>query len=99
MATINGLYIFVQDEDINYGVEVTEHPVESGIEISDHVNRKGATISLTGEIVGSNAASVLAQIKKMHQSGTLCKYAGRNAFSNCVISGLSTSHPHTIWGG
>ena len=99
MATINGLYIFVQDEDMTYGVEVTEHPVETGIEISDHVKRKGATLSLTGEIVGKNAATVLNKIKTMHQTGTLCKYAGRTSLSNCVISALSTSHPHTIWGG
>lgn len=99
MATINGLYIFVLDEDMTYGVSVTEHTVETGIEISDHVKRKGVTLSITGEIVGKNAASVLAKIKTMHQSGTLCKYVGRTALSNCVIAELSTSHPHTIWGG
>lgn len=99
MAKLNGLYIFVVDEEMNYGVEVTSHVVEKGIELTDHVKRKGVTLALTGEIVGKNAASVLNKIKSMHQSGTLCKYVGRTALSNCVIAEFSTSHPHNIWGG
>jgi hypothetical protein len=99
MAKLNGLYIFVVDEEMSYGVEVTEHPVETGIEISDHVKRKGATLSLTGEIVGENAASVLSKIKQMHQNGTLCKYAGRTTLANCLITDFSTGHPNTVWGG
>ena len=99
MAKLNGLYIFVVDEEMSYGVEVTSHVVEKGIELTDHVKRKGVTLALTGEIVGKNAASVLNKIKSMHQSGTLCKYTGRTALSNCVIAEFSTSHPHNIWGG
>ena len=99
MAKLNGLYIFVVDENMNYGVEVTEHTVETGIEISDHVKRKGVTLSLTGEIVGSNASSVLSSIKQMHLNGTLCKYIGRTTLSNCLITEFTTGHPHTIWGG
>lgn len=99
MAKLNGLYIFVADEEMSYGVEVTDHTVESGIEISDHVKRKAVTLALSGEIVGNNAASVLSKIRKMHQSGTLCKYVGRTALSNCLITDFSTGHPNTIWGG
>jgi len=99
MATINGLYIFVENEDVTHGVSVTEHPVETGIEITDHVKRKGITISITGEIVGKNAASVVAKIRQMHTTGVLCSYAGRNTMSNCLITELSTGHPHNIWGG
>ena len=99
MGTINGLYIFVENEDLSYGVNVTEHTVEEGIEISDHVKRNAMTLSLSGEIVGKNAASTQAQIKKMHQSGVVCKYSGRTVLSNCLITDFSTSHPNTIWGG
>lgn len=99
MAKLNGLYIFVVDEDVSYGVEVTEHTVETGIEISDHVKRKGVALSLNGEIVGKNAASVLSKIKQMHQQGVLCSYTGRTTLSNCLITEFSTSHPHTVWGG
>ncbi len=99
MAKINGLYIFIQEESRNFGVEVTEHAVETGVDITDHVKRNPVTISLTGEIVGKNAASVQSKIQKMHQSGTLCKYVGRTTLSNCLITEFSTGHPNTIWGG
>lgn len=99
MARLNGLYIFVVDEDKSYGVDVTEHVVEDGISISDHVKRKAMTLSISGEIVGTNASSVLSKIKSMHMGGTLCTYSGRTSLSNCLIVDFSTSHPHTIWGG
>lgn len=99
MAKLNGLYIFVQDEDMSYGVEVTEHTVETGVEISDHVKRKAVSISLSGEIVGKNAANTLSKIKQMHQTGALCNYAGRTSLTNCLITEFSTGHPNTIWGG
>lgn len=99
MATLNGMYIFVSDEDTTYGVDVTEHTVEQGIEISDHVRKKAITISLSGEIVGKNAASTLSKIRAAHQSGAVCKYAGRVTLSNCLIVDLSISTPNTVWGG
>lgn len=99
MATLNGLYIFVADEEMSFGVDVTEHTVESGIEISDHVKRKAVTLSISGEIVGKNAASVRSKIRQMLQSGVLCSYSGRTVMSNCLITEFSTSHPNTVWGG
>lgn len=99
MATINGMYIFVESESVDAGVEVTERPVETGIAISDHVKRNATVLTLSGEIVGSNAANILAQIKKLQREGGVCSYSGRNTFSNCLITSFSTSHPNTIWGG
>ena len=99
MATINGMYIFVTGEEMDFGVEVTEHPVESGVAISDHVKRKGITLSLKGEIVGKNANNIRAQLMKLHQNGGVCKYSGRTTLNNCLIASFSTSHPNTIWGG
>ena len=99
MAKINGLYIFVIDESKTFGVDATEHPVETGVDITDHVKRKAVEMSITGEIVGDDAASTMSRLKQMHQNGTLCKYVGRTTLSNCIITDFSTSHPHTIWGG
>lgn len=99
MAKINGLYIFVIDESKTFGVDATEHPVETGVDITDHVKRKAIEMSLSGEIVGKDAASTMSRLKQMHQNGTLCKYVGRTTLSNCLITDFSTSHPHTIWGG
>lgn len=99
MATLNGLYIFVADESKTFGVDATEHPVETGVDITDHVKRKAITMSISGEIVGKNASSTMSRLKQMHQNGTPCKYVGRTSLSNCIITDFSTDHPNTIWGG
>ena len=99
MAKINNIYVFVKDENKSFGVQATEHPVESGIDITDHVKRNPITMSISGEIVGDNASSVMSRLKQLHQNGTLCKYVGRTTLSNCIITDFSTSHPHNIWGG
>lgn len=99
MAKLNGMYIFALSEDKSFGVDVTEHPVETGVDITDHVKRRAMTLSISGEIVGKNADSVVSKIKQMHHGGTLCSYSGRTTLSNCLITEFSTSHPNTIWGG
>ena len=99
MAKLNGLYIFVVDEDVSRSIEVTEHAVENGIDISDHTKRKAVELSISGEIVGKNAVSVLNRLRTMQQSATLCRYVGRTTLSNCLITQFNTSHPHTVWGG
>lgn len=99
MAKINGIYVFVKDENKSFGVQATEHPVESGIDITDHVKRNPITMSISGEIVGENASSVMSKLKQIHQSGTFVKYVGRTTLNNCIITDFSTSHPHNIWGG
>lgn len=99
MATINGLYVFVTSEELSMSVDVTEHVVESGIDIADHVRRRAFTLSISGEIVGHNADSINSQLKKIHNSGAVVKYAGRNITTNCIITEFSTGHPNTIWGG
>jgi len=99
IATLNGLYIFVESEDLSFGIDVAEHTVETGIDITDHVKRKATTMSLSGEVVGKNAASTLAKLKQMQRTGVRCKYVGRNSFPNCLIAEFSTGHPNTVWGG
>lgn len=99
MATLNGLYIFVIDENTSFEVDVTEHPVETGIEISDHVKRKATILTLSGEIVGNNAASIVSKIKQINQNGIICNYSGRTTMNNCLITGFFPGHVNTIWGG
>lgn len=99
MATINGLYVFVIDEEMSHSIEVTEHAVETGVNISDHTKRKPIELNISGEIVGTNAASIMTRLESMQQNATLCTYTGRTSLSNCLITQFSTSHPHTIWGG
>ena len=105
MALINGFYVFVEDESLDYDMEVTSHPVEDGIEITDHIQRKAVSISLSGKIVNYSdtvaynddrikevkAAQVLDAIKQLQRSGELITYVGRNAQNNLQIHSFSTS--------
>ena len=99
MAYINNYYVFVIDENVSRGVEVSSHPVEKGLDVTDNVKRSPVTISLDGEIVGTNAPSVLSALTALHQNGQLVKYSGRNILKNAIISSFDTGHPNTITGG
>lgn len=99
MALINGIYVFVQDESVEDGVSATTHPVEKGIPLTDHVQRNPVKISITGELVGENAADTLSKMKKICHTGTLVKYTGRNYIKNALLLKFDTGHPNTVWGG
>lgn len=99
MALLNGIYIFVIDESVDYELDVTSHPVEKGINISDHARRQPYVIKLRGEIVGKDAAKKRAQVEALLNQAALITYQGRNVKSNGVILNLSTGHPNTIHGG
>ncbi len=99
MALLNEYYIFVQDEDVRRGVSISSHPVEKGLDITDNVKREPMVISITGEIVGTNATKVMNKITTLHQKGNYVKYVGRNILKNAVITSFDTSHPNTIYGG
>lgn len=99
MALLNDYYIFVIDEDIKRGVTISEHPVENGLNITDNVKRDAKVISITGEIVGENAAKTLEKIEALQNSGKYVKYIGRNILSKALITSFDTSHPNTIYGG
>ena len=99
MALINDYYVFVIDESLKRGVTISEHPVESGLNITDNVKRDPITISISGEIVGNNAAKVLDKLTALHQNGGFVKYVGRNILSKALITSFDTDHPNTIYGG
>ena len=99
MALINDYYIFVKDESLKRGVTISEHPVEKGFNVTDNVKRNAMVISISGEIVGDNAKSVLEKITALHQNGKLVKYTGQNILSNALITSFDTDHPNTIYGG
>lgn len=99
MALINGLYVFVIDETIDYSLDVTSHPVEKGIDISDHARRQPYVIKLSGEVVGEDAPTKRLQLETMLNKASLITYQGRNIKTNGLIINFSTTHPNNIWGG
>lgn len=99
MALINEHYVFVETENVDMGVTVSEHPVEKGINITDNVKKNAVTISIKGEIVGENAKSVKDTLCSLHQNGKLVKYIGVNTLDNAIITVFKTENTYQIKGG
>lgn len=99
MAMIGNIYVWLESESVKRNIKATTHPVEKGINISDHISPEATEISISGEIVGDNAANNMATLKSYMNNGTLLSYVGRNIASNVQILSFDSSHPHTIWGG
>lgn len=99
MAYINNQWVFVIEESVTRGVETSTHPVESGLDVTDNIKRMPVTLSLTGEIVGEDAATVLSNLTALHHNGKYVKYSGRNIISNAVIETFDTGHTNAITGG
>lgn len=89
----------MQDESVDYGLDITSHPVEKGINISDHARRQPYTLKLRGEIVGEDAPEKRSQVEQLMNKAALITYQGRNIKTSGLIESFSTGHPNTIYGG
>lgn len=99
MPLLNGMYIFVSEEQIANGVQVPEHPVEKGLNLTDYVRPNAMQLTLTGEIVGDNATDTVEKIKKIQRAGAFVDYSGCNLVENAIISDFSTGNTNEIAGG
>lgn len=106
MAFINGLYIFVEQEDYTGDMEVSQHSVEKDIPTTDTVMQKARELSLTGafvdyEVGGKTikAATVLAQVEALKNAGALITFNGRRQETSMQIVSFSTGHNNSIMGG
>lgn len=98
MATINGMYITVEDEDPQYSVDITDQPVERGIDVSDHVQRKPRVMSLSGLIVGPDAAQTREALLYFMENGSIVNYDGRNSFVG-LIQEMNPKHNYKVADG
>lgn len=102
MAFINGIWLFVENEDWTDNVESTSHPVEQGLPITDTVKQTPLECSISGYIVdwqGGKAADTLARITALKNAGTLVTYRGRRLEYDMQITNFSTGHPKEVAGG
>lgn len=89
----------VFSDDPTSSVEVTEKPVERGQDVADHVKKKPDTLSISGAIVGDDAASKLNKLKEYQRAGKLLFYINRVWWENVVIESLNTRHGTNIANG
>lgn len=101
MATIDGLYIWIESEDITYTMNVTTNPTEQGIDLTDHAEREPIEMSLTGMLLDSEKSSAYEQYTKLRNWQLACKqvkFVGRNVFTG-VITDISKSNDYTVGNG
>lgn len=99
MALINDTYIFVKSEDVSRDMEISSHPVEEGIDLTDCVRRSPLSLSLSGELVGSDYEDVISELESLQKSGELVEYIGVNIVSDVIVTKFSTTHTGEIRGG
>lgn len=107
MALINGMYIHVTDEKVDYEVETSTHSVENDVDITDTIKRKAVQLSLSGKIVDvpvtekeiMTATVILERLRLLQSGGSVIEYSGRNSEYGFQIVSLSTSHGNDIAGG
>ena len=102
MATLNDIYVFVENEDLSRSSTIPQHPVEKGLPITDNVREQPKSLSISGKIVAvgkKTAETIISEIEKLRTGGSLIKYVGRNVVGNFMIQTFDTSHTNTVWGG
>ena len=101
MALIDGLYVWIESEDISYTMNVTSNPTEQGIDLTDHAEREPIEFSVSGMLLDSDRSSAYEQYTKLRNWQTACKkvkYVGRNIFTG-VITDISKSNDYTVANG
>lgn len=99
MAKINGIYVFVEQEKFDSSVSAMSHPVEQGVDITDHVKPNAKKLSISGEIVGANSASIVSQFESMTKAGSSVRYAGRHTLPNAIIKSFAHDYSNKVMGG
>lgn len=94
MAMLGDIYLFVEEEECESPVEVSEHPVEVGVALTDHVQQKPAILRLQGQIFGAEAEDDLARLQSWQRSGAVCRYIGQRNMAGVQIQSLSCRYTH-----
>lgn len=99
MALLNGIYIFVETENIGRSVSASEHPAEKGLPLTDHVRFEPKVLSLKGEIVGKDCNSVKNKLLNIMEKGTIATYQGVSKVNNMLITKFETTSSKKVKGG
>lgn len=102
MATINGIYIFVEKESVSNSIESTTHPTETGLPITSSIKQQPIELSLSGRIVNNDkydAKTTKSKIESLLKTGSLITYKGNITLKNAQIQSFNSDYDNKIWGG
>jgi len=89
----------IEEESPELANEITERTVERGTDIVDHIRHRPVVLSISGVVVGDDAAQKLNQLREYARKGEVHRYVGRNIFTNMVIQSFPTSHTAQVRNG
>jgi LysM repeat protein len=101
-ALLNGIYIFVENEDTNFDVDIPTHKVEKGINLSDHVERQPVVVKLSGKLIRptpEQVESLIQKLLKIENEGKTVTYEGRRIYKNMLMSGFNIKANSKIMNG
>lgn len=88
---ITVVFDVVTSEKVGRTGKVTSSPVEGNKEIGDHFSKNQNTITISG-VCTKDYANKLANLNKLHDTGTICKYTSRNVVKDVVITSFNSNH-------
>ncbi|MEK4131987.1 phage baseplate protein [Solibacillus sp. FSL W8-0474] len=89
----------VYADNPNRSVTATAHPIETGEDITDHISKNPITMSISGVLVGEDAAQRFNKLKEYLNKGKLLKYSNRTTLTDVIIENLSTVHDVEVKNG
>ncbi|SFP18934.1 phage baseplate protein [Salibacterium halotolerans] len=89
----------VEQDEPEREAEITEYAVEKRANMADHVRMKPQTISISGVIVGPDAASRMVQLEKYQSSGEMIPYRHRIKRQKVLIQQFNSTHGTKVGNG
>ncbi|AOH54490.1 hypothetical protein ABE28_009005 [Peribacillus muralis] len=99
MAKLDNVSLFIETENENYKVDVTEYAVEKGEPFTDHVSKRSPEFTISGYILSSDYETSKKKLISIMESGKIIKYVGKLSASNVVITNISGKRTSNVQNG
>lgn len=93
MALLGGVLLdVVTSDDSDRTSQVTQKATEEAESFADHVKHNPTTLSISGYVLGDDAAARLTKLEDFQKKATLLTYVHRLKFDNLVIESFGSNH-------
>lgn len=89
----------ISQEVLTFENVPSNYPLENGTEVTDFVQTQPLNLSITGVIVGEDAAEKYSVLRNYLLQKPLLKYIGRIIMDNCMVINFSRDVDSTIANG
>ena len=100
VAVLGGVLLdAVEADKPSHKYNITDKAVEDGSSIADHMQEQPVELSISGVVVGGDAAPRLARIRQMQASRQLVTYVNRVIYTQMALANISTEHDAEVGNG